>query len=264
MIYINREAKDESGKPIKPSRQWFIEAERLTALAKQEGNQHNVKEHYKDRKVKAALEKLFHRKCAYCEQQLTESWDVEHFRPKKEVMEDPSHPGYYWLAYEWTNLYASCQACNRTMEDLPTWDDPTPGERKGKHTHFPLQNPEKRAFQPSDHLRREQPLLLDPCEKGLCPESLILYNLLGQPYPFDQHPRAAATIDICHLTRRRHRKKVETAIEAFIARIREGAQEVKDTCEFAGALRGVLDDPVRFGIDPSMLAQRGERDSEPT
>ncbi len=72
---------------------------------------------------------LFNGKCAYCETLFSSNQpgDVEHFRPKGRVVdaafrpiliEEPDsmpreHPGYYWLAYEWTNLFPACADCNR-------------------------------------------------------------------------------------------------------------------------------------------------------
>jgi len=38
---------------------------------------------------------------------------VEHYRPKKAVINaNPAHTGYYWLAYDWSNLLLSCASCN--------------------------------------------------------------------------------------------------------------------------------------------------------
>lgn len=57
-------------------------------------------------------------KCAYCETRIAagQSGDVEHFRPKAEVREPnekSQKPGYWWLAYEWTNYLYACELCNR-------------------------------------------------------------------------------------------------------------------------------------------------------
>lgn len=70
---------------------------------------------YKHADVKERLEELFHGKCAYCESRYssTRPMDVEHYRPKGRVAESEGHPGYYWLAAEWTNLLPSCIDCNR-------------------------------------------------------------------------------------------------------------------------------------------------------
>ncbi len=57
---------------------------------------------------------LYNNKCAFCESDTTAGapMQVEHYRPKAKVSEDDSHPGYYWLGYEWTNLLLACSSCN--------------------------------------------------------------------------------------------------------------------------------------------------------
>lgn len=84
--------------------------------------------------------------------------DIDHFRPKGGVYEEPDHPGYYWLAFEWRNLRLSCHRANRPRVN------PETGETGGKAEHFPLINPAARAYGPSDDWRREVPALLDPTD----------------------------------------------------------------------------------------------------
>nr|AGU10135.1 hypothetical protein [uncultured organism] len=108
---------------------------------------------YNDAKMKAQLRADQHHKCCYCESLFTDTsyGDVEHFRPKagyQQLWEGPLHkPGYYWLAYEWSNLFFSCQICNQ--------------EYKGNY--FPLANhATARAKTHHDNIGQEQPLLLNP------------------------------------------------------------------------------------------------------
>lgn len=115
----------------------------------------------------------FRGKCAYCECLITDFYrgDVEHFRPKKAVtdMDDQlvlvsdgdgglmtEHPGYSWLAYDWTNLLPSCQACNQPG----TVHDGGVERRIGKRNRFPLAG--RRAWKPEHDLAEEQPLLINP------------------------------------------------------------------------------------------------------
>jgi 5-methylcytosine-specific restriction endonuclease McrA len=78
------------------------------------------------KRMKDELFHLYHSKCAYCESPLRlSSWDqLDHFRPKNKVLDEHNrmvwinragkpHTGYYWLAYEWTNLLPSCAVCNQ-------------------------------------------------------------------------------------------------------------------------------------------------------
>ena len=68
--------------------------------------------------TKPALKKLFNGKCAYCETRMDTSSvaEVNRFRPKGGSINlnkkfDPDH--YWWLAYEWFNLYLACSVCHR-------------------------------------------------------------------------------------------------------------------------------------------------------
>lgn len=77
------------------------------------------KDPYKDSKgktksrVRDKLNEYYYHKCAYCETRGGKA-DIEHYRPKKNVKENTNHEGgYYWLAYEWSNLLPSCKDCNR-------------------------------------------------------------------------------------------------------------------------------------------------------
>ena len=87
--------------------------------------------------VKSKLLNLQSQKCCYCESKVGKgkqsSGDIEHFRPKKYSQQKEKgkkeFPGYYWLAYEWDNLYFSCEICNRVH----------------KRNLFPLADPDTRS-----------------------------------------------------------------------------------------------------------------------
>jgi hypothetical protein len=55
-------------------------------------------------------------------------------------------PGYYWLAYEWSNLMLACERCNVEV----------------KGSRFPVAREELRARDPSDPLDAEEAILIDP------------------------------------------------------------------------------------------------------
>ncbi|RBH52954.1 MULTISPECIES: hypothetical protein [Pseudomonas] len=123
--------------------------------------------YYKEPDVISALNTLFHNKCAYCEGKITNTGpiDVEHFRPKGRVEGELNHPGYWWLATEWTNLLASCIDCNRGRNQVLLGANDgqqlTQGERlSGKHDHFPVAG--LRATCATDDHTQEDPLLIDP------------------------------------------------------------------------------------------------------
>ena len=107
---------------------------------------------YRADEVKEALRVAQHGKCAFCESYFKHIafGDVEHFRPKGGYRRrdgDPlRQPGYYWLAYEWSNLFYSCQLCNQQF----------------KRNLFPLRDNRRRARSHRSDLASEQPLLIDP------------------------------------------------------------------------------------------------------
>lgn len=79
---------------------------------------HKFKSHYKKKDTKKKLIDIYNgKKCAYCEgtPATTSPIQVEHYRPKKKCRKKiPTHQGYYWLGYEWTNLLYACGNCNNS------------------------------------------------------------------------------------------------------------------------------------------------------
>ena len=161
---------------------------------------------YKEASVKTALEKLFHGKCAYCESFYAglQPVDVEHYRPKGEVEGVSGHPGYWWLAMEWSNLLPSCIDCNRRRNQKT----PKPGENRlvvlradgdfdrsrsilsGKQSAFPLLEGSPHAARPDDDIEAEKRLLLDPTRDD--PDQHLVFHVdrehlvsLVYPMPLD-------------------------------------------------------------------------------
>ncbi|KFE68966.1 hypothetical protein [Hyalangium minutum] len=138
--------------------------------------------------VKQALIQAQHGKCAFCESRFThiDFGDVEHFRPKagwRQEEGEPLHrPGYYWLAYEWANLFVSCTLCNQQF----------------KRNLFPLGTPAKRARSHKNDVTEEDPLLLDPAADD--PEASISFRE-EVPYAVGGNARGETTLRILGLRR---------------------------------------------------------------
>jgi len=139
--------------------------------------------------VKSALSKMHSGKCCYCERKRDEKreTDVEHFRPKALVSDDPSHPGYWWLAYEWENYFHSCKKCNQ----------------EHKKNQFPLMDGSSRANTPDADLAGERPFLINPeKENG---EEFIIFEwtkargIFVKAVGFDDELRGYTTIKILGL-----------------------------------------------------------------
>ena len=109
---------------------------------------------YGHKNVKAKLLEAQFNKCCYCESKIgsTSPGDVEHYRPKAYSQQDRGqpkiYPGYYWLVYDWENLFVSCEICNRSH----------------KKNYFPLSDPKARARNHLEDLTKERPLILNPGE----------------------------------------------------------------------------------------------------
>ena len=100
--------------------------------------------------------KAQHDKCCFCESKVTHIsyGDVKHYRPKAGYRQDPEEPlgrpGYYWLAYEWSNLMFCCQICNQRF----------------KRNLFPLADPARRAETHHDDLSTKHAIFLHPGYRG--------------------------------------------------------------------------------------------------
>lgn len=103
--------------------------------------------------VRNSLIKGQHNKCCYSEAKFNrESITVEHYRPKGAIgtsgTSEKQYPGYYWLAYEWTNLLLCKAAINSTKRD-----------------YFPLLIERDRARNHHDNIGLERPVIIDPASE---------------------------------------------------------------------------------------------------
>ncbi len=139
---------------------------------------------YAHESVKETLIKAQHQKCCFCERIIGKNGDVEHFRPKGAYQqaqgESLKYPAYYWLAYQWENLYLSCSSCNS----------------RHKKNLFPLQDPSKRATNHNQRITKESPLFID-CGKEN-PEEFIGFRA-EYAYAIDGNSRGEITIDYLDL-----------------------------------------------------------------
>ena len=174
------------------------ERDRLIREALTEKNKHNFKSKvYRDGSL-APLKTLYHNKCAYCETNTVAGapMQVEHYRPKAEVAKEKEHEGYYWIAYEWSNLLLSCAICNNKKRS----QFPIAGVRVAS----PILNPDgmpddDSRLATSSFFQDEAPLLLHPEIDEV--EDFFIFLPDGTLEPIDNHPRALATISICQLNR---------------------------------------------------------------
>jgi uncharacterized protein (TIGR02646 family) len=171
------------------------------------------------KRMKEELFRLYHGKCAYCESPLRlSSWDqLDHFRPKNEVLDEHKrmvcidragkpHTGYYWLAYEWTNLLPSCAVCN---------------QRKG--AIFPVLPGSVHAKRPGKE-SGEKPILIHPirddpaCHLEYVPTTGFLKS---------KTPRGKGCIDLLYLNREELVNERRAAYRACIELLADLLDSVK-------------------------------------
>jgi uncharacterized protein (TIGR02646 family) len=161
---------------------------------------------YGSANVKNALKRAQHNKCCYCEAVFEANYagDVEHYRPKGAVGSGTKKiiPGYYWLAYLWSNLYYACADCNQYR----------------KRAAFPLAVEARRALDHHGNIDDEDPLLLDP-GGAKDPREHIRFN---QDVPMGISAEGQTTIDRIKLdrdalcrSRRRHLKLLEALVDVI-------------------------------------------------
>ena len=106
--------------------------------------------------VRNKLKACQHNKCCYSEGKFVgEPVHVEHFRPKGAIGEEGTknklYPGYYWLAYEWSNLLTCKAVANSLKGDyFPLFDENT--RRRNHHDN-------------NEDVGQEQPMLVDPASE---------------------------------------------------------------------------------------------------
>ena len=195
---------------------------------------------YAHKSVKQALIQAQHQKCCFCERLIGTDGDVEHFRPKQAYKqatgEALKYPAYYWLAYEWKNLYLACTGCNQ----------------RHKQNLFPLQNPAERATNHRQSIELEQPVFIDFGKEN--PEEFIGFR--GQvAYAIEGNPRGKITIDLLKLndralpeSRLQHLQKLRRLNEILLlARNRKNDRELqKIVVEIKKDLKKYMSDDAQF------------------
>jgi hypothetical protein len=208
------------------------------------------------------FEHVFAGKCAYCEGSVTPQsfGDAEHWRPKRGVSVQQGgrrqevirsgepHPGYWWLAYEPSNLLPACQRCNS-------------GE--GKQTQFPVAK--QHAFKPQEARTPDEldawegPLLLHPF-RGPDPGAHLAFDEFGQIRPRDGSPLGKTSIEVFDLAR-------GALNEDRLARLQEASSGLRDVLGKVAYLGMTFDEAANLWIRPgapyaSAVRQHFERGLE--
>jgi hypothetical protein len=160
-------------------------------------------------------------KCWYSESRNPASdKNVDHFRPKSRVAEEPGHEGYWWKAFDWRNYRYSSEWCNqRRLEEEG-------GSGGGKWDHFPLQAGSFRARQETDDIDREVVVLLDPVDPD--DWKLLTFRPDGHPVPAREqgtfeYQRAAVSIEVYHL----HCKELVSGRRLLAGRVQRTIEDME-------------------------------------
>ncbi len=186
---------------------------------------------------------VFNHKCAYCESAIrsVSVSELDTFRPKagsRNLNKEFSPEHYWWLAYEWENIYLSCQICNV----------------KYKRDWFPVEGIRAMVTAKGALLQNEKPLFVDPCVD--VPEEHIHFKPDGQCTGLTE--KGHITIEILGLNRQelivarsncarkflsrlvafqaKSSAKVITDLKKYVAELFSDAPQQ----EYAGMLRAVF------------------------
>lgn len=186
--------------------------------------------------VKESLKQMQAGKCCFCESKMlhVDDGDVEHFRPKAGWMQDADdylhRPGYFWLAYEWSNLFLSCAMCNQRF----------------KKNLFPLLNPDQRADVHERDVSGEQPVFIDVVAES--PEDHIAFN---QDIAVGLTERGKLVIDLLHLNREDLVESRRSTL-AMAELIRKAAALLEqlglDSADFRDRLREVASSKEKYAL----------------
>src|SRR5882724_4500569 len=195
---------------------------------------------YGHESVKRELNAAQHDKCCFCEAKISHVsyGDVEHFRPKAGYRQAPAdplgRPGYWWQAYEWSNLYLSCQMCNQRF----------------KKNTFPLRDPGRRCRDHRADLAQEEPLFLDP---GVVdPEDHIEFAA-EQPMAKNGSLQGLVTIEALGLRREPLRERRFDRYDKLAA-LRDVTLLFPDHHPLARRALAILNDAVKDNAEYSAMA----------
>lgn len=123
--------------------------------------------------VKELLKQRQYEKCCYSEAKFNGDYgDVEHFRPKGRLddynTKEKCFPGYYWLAYEWTNLFLCKERINISYKKnfFPLLNE---AQRNRNHHNTNIELPyliDPSAEDPRDHIRFHEDEPMHLSERG--------------------------------------------------------------------------------------------------
>jgi hypothetical protein len=148
---------------------------------------------YKSEPVKEALKARQYNKCCFSEAKFVGDYPhVEHMRPKGRVDDEDAnakmYPGYYWLAYDWANLFLCKALINIAYKkNFFPLDDETQRNKSHHDTYMEIAKIIDPGLEdPRVHIRfhKDEP-------RGLTPKGNFNIRLLGLRHPDFEEARRA-------------------------------------------------------------------------
>ncbi len=179
--------------------------------------------------LRDTLKSLFFGKCAYCEQKINfepGTAYLDRFRPTHGSIGTGgkvSKDHYWWLAFEWENMFGACSSCNRSKGGL-----------------FPVNGRRAPVGAIGKQLNAERHILLDPCKDY--PEEHITFTDEGLAAGLTD--RGRTTIGIYSLNRPDLVAARRVEAKSFLQRLFESPSlaasiEIRDDEQFVALKRAV-------------------------
>lgn len=193
MIYINRDKIDFPKKLLNLKSSY---KEEITKRLESKNKYIQARFIYNSKFIESLGKEIktgFNNKCCFCESK-SQPMRIVHYRPTMGVSnsKDIITAGYFWLAYKWFNIYYACIECYRNKAN----QFPVLGERIIIPPSLDIYNNYEQLI---DYTKKENPLLLDPCDASIWNEIHFKYNTSGEILPLTQ--KAEVTIEILQLNR---------------------------------------------------------------
>lgn len=194
-------------------------------------------EYYFTKKIKRDLSINFNSKCAYCE--TSTSGNIDRFRPpfgSRGLKGNSSSEHYWWLMFEWNNLYNACATCIRN-----------------KASWFPVKEKRIKVLATYPEISNETNLIIDPCLEN--PEDHLKFVKSGKVFPLTE--KGKVTIDILKLNRTSlvvsRKKAIDNEIERILKsnnleNISKELYSAKNKIEYLQARRAVVNSYIHSDI----------------
>jgi uncharacterized protein (TIGR02646 family) len=204
--------------------------------------------------VRETLEGVQKNKCCYCETKSTRSnSDIEHFRPKTAYSSSfkglSKYPGYFWLAYDWSNLFLACQVCNQIFKNdfFPIKDEATRAQLNNlvidNEAHLLVHPSED---EPEDEIGYKESIPFGKTEKGKQTIAYLGFGSIehGKEYDVEYSDKHKIRINRLFEEREKFYREKELIFKAI--KVLENKEANDETTELLNSFKKVINDAMRY------------------